>query len=164
MDYSRLKMNELKEKCKSMNLKMTGKREELTNRIKKLTFLESLNIFEDSDNSHIFTSYKKSSTNSISSSIKIQCEKSGICKTFNSIPLENNKKFFLLWDVKKKKFVKKMSFQKKIFDFTREDIIILKLINLPYEIPTILSGETLCYRNPVDEMSDDENEIYCDFE
>ena len=59
-----------------------------------------------------------------------------------------------------------MSFQKKLFEFTRDDIHILKSLHLPYEIPPVLCGESLCSREPMndDDDDDDEDEIYCDFE
>ncbi len=163
-----LKMSQLKEECKNLNLKMTGKREDLVNRIMTKKFLQNKNFFEEGTNTkYIFTSYNQKSSNRIQATIKIQSLDDGVLyKTFNSFLMENDKKHYLIWHMKKKKFVKKMSFQKKLFEFTRDDIHILKSLNLPYEIPPVLYGESLCSREPMndDDADDDEDEIYCDFE
>ena len=162
MNFENSKMNELKEKCRYFNLKMTGKRENLVNRLKKFHFLQTYTLFRDMDN---FTSYKSIANNRIVTFLKvIQVEKdSNLYKTFNTFTFYDQKKYFIVWDSKKEKFIKKMSLTKKIVEFTREDLHFLKSIHLDFEIPPQLSGEALCSRNPIDE-SDDEDEVYCDFE
>ena len=67
-----LKMSELKEECKNLNLKMTGKREDLVNRIMTKRFLQNKNFFEEGTNTkYIFTSYNQKSSNRIQATIKI---------------------------------------------------------------------------------------------
>lgn len=146
-NFENMKLHELKSQCRQFKLKMTGKKDDLVNRIQKFLFFVRKKIKDK------YTIFGKGS------------EKCKMKESEKFIPSDNVKdmyqsltsfqKYYFLFDPNKQAITKKIHCRKEqISELTREDIQYLECINLPYEIPILLLGEPNRYRD----ISKEENE------
>lgn len=138
-DLINYKLGDLKEMCRGMKLKMTGKKEDLILRIKKHFFFSRHKI---TDKDCVFS--KGAEKYLIKDSEKFILRENNLYQSLTSF----NKHYFL-YDCIKKVIVKKVNSRRDdiILDLTRDDIQFLKSINLDYEVPVVLSGEPTRFRD-----------------
>jgi len=150
-----MKLAQLKEECRKMKLKMTGKRDDLLNRIRKCHFFKRQ---RRSDKQVVLNSNEMKKYNMKDSEKMVPCEMNPeYYQTLTSFD-----KHYFLWDTTKNAITKKMSSRTgKIEELTRNDIDYLKMVNLLYEIPVVLRGEATRTRNKI-ELEEEDDDLYDD--
>ena len=146
-------LSSLKEKCKSLQLKMTGSRTNLSNRIKKSAFFSRIQKNEEAwvdENKKLIAKREQKF---------VPSEYGG--DLFQSMFTDEDRSFFL-FDRSKEKITKKIYKGHSICDLNQKDIGFLKILNLPYEIPIVLKGEIIAQRNKSQE--DDDFDFFSDEE
>jgi hypothetical protein len=138
-DLINYKLGDLKEMCRGMKLKMTGKKEDLILRIKKHFFFSRHKI---TDKNCVFS--KGAEKYLMKDSEKFILRENNLYQSLTSFD-----KHYFLYDCIKKVIVKKVNSRRDdiILDLTRDDIQFLKSINLDYEVPVVLSGEPTRFRD-----------------
>lgn len=138
-DLINYKLGDLKEMCRGMKLKMTGKKEDLILRINKHFFFSRHKI---TDKNCVFS--KGAEKYLMKDSEKFILRENNLYQSLTSFD-----KHYFLYDCIKKIIVKKVNSRRDdiILDLTRDDIHFLKSINLDYEVPVVLSGEPTRFRD-----------------